>query len=129
MLQKIELLNKIFHKEDPVQFIKDYIKKIKQGKIDLKLVYRKSIRKGLDEYTKTTPPHVKAARLLDNLESNVIEYYITENGPEPIQKHKHKIDYEHYIEKQITPIANTILHFFNTSVEDILKNSKQKTLF
>ncbi len=126
---QIELLKKIFHKEDPVQFIKDYIKKIKQGKIDLKLIYRKSIRKGLAEYTKTTPPHVKAARLLDNLESNVIEYYITENGPEPIQKHKHKIDYEHYIEKQITPIANTILHFFNTTVEEILKSSKQKTLF
>lgn len=126
---QIELLNKIFHKEDPIQFIKDYIKKIKNGKIDSKLIYRKSIRKGLDQYTKTTPPHVKAARLLDNLESNIIEYYITENGPEPVQKHKHKIDYEHYIEKQITPIANTILHFFNTSVEDILKNSKQKTLF
>ena len=126
---QIELLNKIFHKEDPIQFIKDYIKKIKQGKIDSKLIYRKSIRKGLDEYTKTTPPHVKAARLLDNLESNVIEYYITENGPEPIQKLKSKIDYEHYIEKQITPIANTILHFFNTSVEEITKNSKQKKLF
>ncbi len=126
---QIELLNKIFHKEDPIQFIKDYIKKINQGKIDKKLVYRKSIRKDLEEYTKTTPPHVKAARLLDNLESNIIEYYITENGPEPVQKHKHKIDYEHYIQKQIKPIADTILHFFNTNVDDLLKNSKQKTLF
>ncbi|MEK6894226.1 MAG: DNA polymerase II [Nanoarchaeota archaeon] len=126
---QIELLNKIFHKEDPIQFIKEYIKKINQGKLDKKLVYRKSIRKDLDQYTKTTPPHVKAARLLDNLESNIIEYYITKNGPEPVQKLKHKIDYEHYIEKQITPIADTILHFFNTSTEDILKNSKQKKLF
>ena len=62
------------------------------------------------------------------MESNIVEYYITENGPEPIQKLKHKIDYEHYIEKQITPIANTILHFFNTSVENIT-NLKQKKLF
>ena len=124
-----ELLTKIFHKEDPIQFIKDYIKKIRQGKIDPKLIYRKSIRKNLKEYTKTTPPHVKAARLLDKIESNTIEYYITENGPEPIQKHKHKIDYEHYIEKQITPIADTILHFFNTSTKQITENSKQKTLF
>jgi len=126
---QIELLTKIFHKQDPVEFIKEYIKKIRQGKIDSKLIYRKSIRKNLEEYTKTTPPHVKAARLLDNLESNIIEYYITENGPEPIQKHKHKINYEHYIEKQITPIADTVLHFFKTSVEEILKNTKQKTLF
>ncbi|MEK6908876.1 MAG: DNA polymerase II [Nanoarchaeota archaeon] len=125
---QLELLNKIFHKEDPIQFIKEYIKKINQGKIDSKLIYRKSIRKNLDQYTKTTPPHVKAARLLDSMESNIVEYYITENGPEPIQKLKHKIDYEHYIEKQITPIANTILHFFNTSVENIT-NLKQKKLF
>ena len=126
---QIELLNKVFHKEDPIQFIKDYIKKIRSGKIDSKLVYRKSIRKNLDKYTKTTPPHVKAARLLDKLESNVIEYFITENGPEPIQKHKSKIDYEHYVKKQITPLADTILHFFNTSVEEITKNFKQKTIF
>lgn len=126
---QIELLNKVFHREDPIQFIKDYIKKIKEGKMDSKLIYRKSIRKDLDKYTKTTPPHVKAARLLNEIESNIIEYYITKEGPEPIQKHKHKIDYDHYIEKQITPIADTILHFFNTSVEEINKNSKQKTLF
>ncbi len=126
---QLELLSKVFHREDPIKFIKEYIKKIRDGKMDKKLIYRKSIRKDLDEYTKTTPPHVKAARLLDSLDSNVIEYYITENGPEPIQKLKHKIDYEHYIEKQITPIADTILHFFNTSIEEITKGSKQKTLF
>ncbi len=126
---QIELLNKIFHKQDPINFIKDYIKKIESGKLNDKLIYRKSIRKNLSDYTKTTPPHVKAARQLENLESNIIEYVITLEGPEPIQKLKHKIDYEHYIKKQITPIADTILHFFNTSVEEILKNTKQKTLF
>ena len=126
---QIELLTKVFHKEDPIQFIKDYIKKIREGKIDSKLIYRKSIRKDLDKYTKITPPHVKAARLLDKMESNLVEYYITENGPEPLQKHKHKIDYEHYIEKQITPIADTVLSFFNTSIDEIIKGSKQKTLF
>ncbi len=126
---QIELLNKVFHRQDPITFIKEYIKKINEGKIDSKLVYRKSIRKNLDEYTKTTPPHVKAARQLDKLDSNIIEYYITVEGPEPIQKLRHKLDYEHYIEKQIMPIADTVLHFFNTSVEEILKNTKQKKLF
>ncbi|MGV8142742.1 MAG: DNA polymerase II [Candidatus Pacearchaeota archaeon] len=126
---QVELLNKIFHRQDPVIFIKNYIKKINEGKLDAKLVYRKSIRKNLEEYTKTTPPHVKAARKLDKLDSNIIEYYITLDGPEPIQKLKHKLDYEHYIEKQITPIADTILHFFNTSVEEILNSSTQKKLF
>ena len=124
-----ELLLKVFKREEFIKFIKDYVKKLKDGKLDSKLVYRKSIRKSLEKYTKTTPPHVKAARQLDSLESNEIEYYITERGPEPIQKLKHKLDYNHYIDKQIAPIANTVLFFFNRTFEDILKESKQTKLF
>jgi len=83
----------------------------------------------LAQYTKTTPPHVKAARKLDKLESNIIKYYMTTEGPEPIQKHIHKIDYDHYIEKQIKPIANTILFFFHKKFDDIIANSTQTKLF
>ncbi|MDP4040009.1 MAG: DNA polymerase II [Candidatus Pacearchaeota archaeon] len=126
---QIRLLTKIFHKEDPIKFIKEYVKKIESGEMDEKLIYRKSIRKSLEKYTKTTPPHVKAARLLPKIESNTIEYYITIKGPEPIQNLKHKIDYKHYIDKQIKPIANTILFFFNKDFEEIIQNSKQMKLF
>jgi len=124
-----ELLMKLFHKESIEPFIKSYIKKIKSGQLDTKLIYRKSIRKALEEYTKTTPPHVKAARQLKKLESNIIEYYQTIEGPEPIQKLRHKIDYDHYIEKQIEPIANQILVLLEKSFDDISQNSKQTTLF
>ena len=124
-----ELLDKVFHKEEVAEFIRKYVKKLQEGKLDSKLVYRKSIRKNLAEYTKTTPPHVKAARKMDKLEGNVIEYYITLDGPEPIQKIKHKIDYEHYIEKQIKPIANQILSLFGKNFDDLIKSSKQTKLF
>lgn len=126
---QIELLKKLFHDEPIEKFIKEYIKKIRDGKLDDKLIYRKSIRKSLEEYTKTTPPHVKAARQLTHLESNRIEYLITTEGPEPIQKLKHKLNYEHYIEKQIKPIANQILPLFNKIFEDLSQNSKQTKLF
>ncbi len=126
---QIELLDKVFHKAEVTTFIKSYVKKIREGKLDAKLVYSKSMRKDLDQYTKTTPPHVKAARLLDKIDSPVIQYYITLKGPEPIQKLKSALDYDHYINKQITPIANTILTFFDTTFEDLIKESKQKKLF
>jgi len=126
---QVELLNKIFHKEEFVQFIRDYVKKLKQGKLDDKLIYRKSIRKPLSSYVKTTPPHVKAARKLDKLNSNIIEYYITENGPEPIEKLTSKIDYKHYIDKQIKPIADAILFFFDKDFKEIIEESKQMKLF
>jgi DNA polymerase II len=124
-----ELLKKMFLEEDIIPFIKDFIKKIKEGRLDKELIYRKSIRKGLEEYTKTTPPHVKAARKLEKIESNLIEYYITLSGPEPIQKLMHKIDYEHYIEKQIKPIATTILEVKGISPEKVFSETSQKKLF
>jgi len=124
-----ELLNKVFHKEEITTFIKSYVKKIKEGKLDKQLVYRKSIRKNLDEYTKTTPPHVKAARQLDKLEGNIIEYYITIEGPEPIQKLRHKLDYEHYIDKQIKPLANQVLILFGKNFDELFEKGKQTKLF
>jgi DNA polymerase II len=124
-----EILMKLFHEEPIDKFVRSYIKKIEDGKLDEKLIYRKSIRKALEEYTKTTPPHVKAARKLPKLESNKIEYYITLDGPEPIQRLKHKIDYDHYIEKQIKPIANQVLNLFDKEFDDISKGSKQTKLF
>ncbi|MBU1104173.1 MAG: DNA polymerase II, partial [Nanoarchaeota archaeon] len=126
---QLDLLNKLFHDEPVEKFIRDYLKKIRTGKLDEKLIYRKSIRKNLKEYTKTTPPHVKAARKLPSLESNVIEYYITLDGPEPIQKLKHKLDYEHYVEKQIKPIAEQILSLFNEKFEDLAQETRQTKLF
>lgn len=124
-----QLLLKIFKKQEIDKFISSYIKKIREGKLDSKLIYRKSIRKALEDYTKTTPPHVKAARKLEKLESNIISYYITTDGPEPVQNHRHKIDYDHYIEKQIKPIANQILALFDKKFEDSLDGTKQSTLF
>ncbi len=127
-----KILDLIFHgKEDEVKkFIKDYVKAIKEGKMDEKLVIRKSIRKELEMYTKTTPPHVKAARKLKQIASNIIEYYIAEdNEPYPVELMKgRKIDYDYYIEKQIEPLADTVLSFYHTNFEDLMKGSSQKGL-
>jgi len=124
-----EILNRIFHKKEISNFVKKFINDINKGKYDEKLVYRKQIRKELEKYVKITPPHVKAARQLDKLESNIIEYYITTNGPEPKQLLKHKLDYDHYINKQIKPLAETVLTFFNLNFDDLIKGSKQVSLF
>jgi hypothetical protein len=40
--------------------------------------------------------------------------------PEPIQKLKHKLDYEHYMDKQIKPIAKTILETLGIDFEELI---------
>jgi DNA polymerase II len=130
-----QLLWLIFRKEDPTIFIRDYVKELRAGKYDKDLLYRKAIRKELEGYTKTSPPHVKAARKLEEkgiaLNSTLIEYIMTEDGPEPVQlvNKKTKIDYEHYVEKQIRPLADAILGFYDTTFDDLMKGQKQSTLF
>ena len=125
-----ELLDRIFHKKEVTSFIKKFVDDFNNGKYDNDLIYKKSLRKEVEGYTKTTPPHVKAARKLKKHQlSYIIEYYQTTDGPEPIQELHHKIDYEHYIDKQIKPIADTVLSFFNTTFEDIVAGTKQTSLF
>ena len=119
---------KVFEKEEVDVFVKKFVDKIIKGKLDEKLIYKKQIRKDLSDYTKTSPPHVKAARKLKVLESNLIEYVITTDGPEPIQDIRHDLDYKHYIEKQIKPIADSVLCFFDTNFESLIEG-KQKSLF
>ena len=124
-----ELLDRIFHKKEVVEYVKKFVDDLKKGKHDDLLIYRKAIRKNLKDYVKTTPPHVKAARKLDKLTSSIITYVMTSDGPEPTQKIKHKLDYDHYIEKQIKPIADSVLVFFDTEFDNLLLDTKQTSLF
>ncbi len=124
-----ELFNKIFHKEDPTKFINKYVKDLQGGKLDSKLMYIKSLRKNPEEYVKTTPPHVKAARKLKEIKTSKIEYFITTEGPEPKENLKHRIDYKHYIDKQIKPIANAVLEFYGITFKEVVEGKRQKSLF
>ena len=109
--------------------MKAFVDDLRKGKYDKKLIYKKALRKNIDEYTKTTPPHVKAARKLKKITSKIIEYVMTVDGPEPLEALKHSIDYDHYIDKQIKPIADSVLIFFNQKFDDVIKGTTQKSLF
>jgi DNA polymerase-2 len=123
-----EILDRLFHNKDIIKYTKEFVKDIRAGKYDDQLVYIKSLRKDTAEYTKTTPPHVRAARKLDKIESDKIEYVITTDGPEPIQKLKHNLDYDHYIDKQIKPLAESVLALLGETFEGVEKGHKQTSL-
>ena len=89
------------------------------GKDDL-LIYRKRLRHRLDAYLVNVPPQVRAARIADDYNASVnrpqqyqrggwIQYVMTRNGPEPLETRHSRIDYEHYLSKQLQPIADAIL--------------------
>lgn len=129
---QLNLLTKIFHDEEVTIYVKNFVKDLKDGKFDSLLVYSKSIRKDVASYVKTTPPHIKAARKLIDLGltvSSPMKYVMTINGPEPVGYETGSLDYDHYIEKQIKPIADSVLCFYDTDFDELMSGGKQQTLF
>lgn len=129
---QFEIMTRFFRDENLSEYIKDYVAKLKIGEYDHLLIYKKRLSKPVREYTKNIPPHVKAAQLHiekfhdDNIRS--ISYLQSRRGPIPIELNPTDIDYQHYIDRQLAPIANDVLKFQNLSFDDIISGS-QLTLF
>ncbi|EOA8956685.1 DNA polymerase II [Vibrio harveyi] len=124
------LYQMIFHGEDPSDYVREMVEKTNSGEFDDLLVYQKRLRRKLHEYQKNIPPQVRAARLADDINAKLgrplqyqnrgrIEYLITVNGPEPHEYRNSPIDYQHYIDKQLKPIADAILPFIGTDFEQL----------
>jgi len=113
-----ELYRRIFLDLPFEDFVRETLADLLAGKLDRELVYRKRLRRALDEYTRNVPPHVQAARKLEK-PGRWVRYVITSTGPEPVRDELPKPDYDHYRERQLAPAANGILHFLDSSFEAI----------
>jgi DNA polymerase-2 len=120
---QVELYSRIFNNEEIDNWLRKIVKKVKAGEYDDKLVYRKRLRKDVDEYTKNIPQHVKAARMLPET-SGTVYYVITKRGPIPVELKHTDIDYDHYIEKQIKPIADSVLILLGESFDSIVQSDQ-----
>ena len=118
-----ELLDRLFHDADSdelEQRISEWVGAVRSGAKDDSLVYRKGLRKSVGRYTKTSPPHVQAARLLPN-PPDVVHYVITRDGPQPLGKVSAPLDYNHYVQKQIEPIVRTLAQVCPIDTEAAVK--------
>jgi DNA polymerase-2 len=117
---QIELYTRIFNNEEIENWLREIVSKVKTGQFDDKLVYRKRLRKDVEEYTKNIPQHVRAARMLPE-SSGTVYYVITKRGPIPVELKHTDIDYGHYIEKQLKPIADSVLTLLGESFDSIVQ--------
>ncbi|MDK9764531.1 DNA polymerase II [Vibrio sp. D420a] len=124
------LYEMVFHDQDPTDYVRNFVDETAAGKHDDLLVYQKRLRRKLHEYQKNIPPQVRAARMADDINEQLgrplqyqnkgrIEYLITLNGPEPKEYLKSGIDYQHYIDKQLKPVAEAILPFIGLDFEQV----------
>jgi DNA polymerase-2 len=107
-------LHLVFHDRPVEDFIRAFVADLRAGRFDAELAYRKAIRKPLEAYTKTTPPHVKAARKQAAGPGRIVTYVVTTAGPEALGETSAPPDYDHYVTQQLRPIADALLRFLGT---------------
>jgi DNA polymerase-2 len=125
-----ELYQRLFTDQPVEIYLADIVKAVRDGALDKLLVYRKSLRKGAETYTATTPPHVAAARKSRTPARGrkVIEYVMTTGGPEPLDNIQHPPDREHYVSKQIRPVAEPVLATLGLDFDTVVGDGRQGEL-
>jgi DNA polymerase-2 len=85
------------------------LKQLRSGQLDHELVYRKRLSRPPETYTASTPPQVKAARALGwKGRRGAVAFVWTLTGPEPVSLPHAPLDYDHYTDSQVLPVARSI---------------------
>ncbi len=122
---------RIFHRRPYQDYVREFVRATLAGEHDDLLIYRKRLRRPLDDYQRNVPPHVRAARIADEYNDRQhrprqyqrggwISYVITVAGPEPLETRSAPIDYDHYISRQLQPVADAILPFVDDDFSTLI---------
>ncbi|MEM5879049.1 MAG: DNA-directed DNA polymerase [Candidatus Aenigmatarchaeota archaeon] len=138
-----DVLITVLKEKDPekaICLVKETIKKIKEGKVNLQdLTIFEQITRPINQYEQIGP-HVKAAQKAKNrgrpvAEGSVIGFVIVKghgsisDRAEPVEDVKpDQYDPEYYIEHQIIPASMRVLKALGITKEDILSEKKQKKI-
>ncbi|MDH3534142.1 MAG: DNA polymerase II [Gammaproteobacteria bacterium] len=133
-----KLYRLIFDGEEYSDYIREVVADLHAGRLDDQLVYRKRLRKKLSEYRKNIPPHAQAAIKAEAefrqrqqpsryRNKSWIEYVMTVGGAQTLECQHDRLDYEHYVDRQLTPIADTILNAIGSSMDAVI--DRQQALF
>lgn len=124
-----ELYERLFSDQPLEAYLEQLVERLRQGEFDEELVYRKAMRKPPESYTATSPPHVVAARKMSRRPGWLISYVITTAGPEPAAEQRHPLDHEHYVSRQIRPVAEPVLDLLGLRFEKVIGDDRQLDLF
>ncbi|HTT02417.1 MAG TPA: DNA polymerase II [Steroidobacteraceae bacterium] len=124
-----ELYQRLFTDQPVDAYLAEIVSRVRRGELDEELVYHKNLRKDAGDYTTTTPPHVAAARKSSQPPGRSIRYVVTSAGAEPLDNVRHPLDREHYIDKQVKPVAEAVLEILGLEFERVIGDTRQFDLY
>lgn len=129
---QLGLLERLFADGELGPFVREVVTAVREGRLDAELVFAKRLRKGsVDRYTKSTPPHIRAARKAGIREGRLVRYVVTRRGPEPVRRGEPlppDIDRGHYVERVLRPVAEAILAEVGLHFDDLVGRPRQLEL-
>ena len=85
-------------------------------------------REAFGQRERNTPPHVVAARKATQAQGRLVRYVMTVAGPEPADEVHHALDREHYVAKQVRPVAEPVLATLGLDFEQVIGDRRQLDL-
>ncbi|MDR0629545.1 MAG: DNA polymerase II [Treponema sp.] len=130
---QMELLEMVFaggREAELSEKVQETIGQLRRGELDEALIYRKRLSRPPETYTSSTPPQVKAARLLGwKGRRGTVAFVWTLKGPEPALLPHAPFDYDHYINAQVLPVARSIAAAALWDQDILFKGDPQMELF
>lgn len=131
-----QLYLRIFKQQPYQDYVRDYVHRTLSGEFDDLLIYRRRLRRNLDDYRRNVPPHARAAKSADDFNRREgrplqyqnggwISYVMTVAGPEPLETRCSAIDYDHYLTRQLQPVADAILPFLNDDFARLMTGQQE----
>lgn len=131
-----DLYAHIFKDQTCESMVQQRVVALQAGELDDQLIYHRRLRRPLHSYQRNVPPHVRAARQLCHhyqqqglpvplQQGDTVAYLMTLQGPEAAELRQSPIDYTHYIDKQLKPVADSILPFIGLSFEGLIRPQLQ----
>jgi DNA polymerase elongation subunit (family B) len=72
--------------------------------------------------TITRPPHRTSP-------PRIVSYVITDRGAEPVERVEGKLNHEHYLQRQLRPIAAPVLELLGLDFDRVIGDDAQLSLF
>ncbi|WLD57950.1 DNA polymerase II [Salinispirillum sp. LH 10-3-1] len=118
-----ELYQALFHDRSLQPVLQRFVRQLFAGELDDELWYRKRLRRPVSGYAKSNPPHVQAARRYELLTGKPpqgwVRYRQGLHGVLVPADRDQAINYQHYFDKQLAPIADAVLHIMGQDFQTL----------
>ncbi|XOV83872.1 MAG: DNA polymerase II [bacterium] len=123
------LFERLFQGEEVASYLQEIIQQFRSGELDHLLVYHKGLRKPVGAYTSNVPPHVQAVKRSSAPPPRVVAYVMTTAGPQLVDEASAPLDRDHYLQKQILPVATPVLEALGLAFNQVIGDDRQIALF